>query len=329
MKAKKFSYSKINTYKSCAWKYKLIYEDGHFINSESLASELGTTVHFIEEQIASAFKAGKKPDYDKLKDDLMNINIPKTSPQDVDGGIFGMNILKEKYKDEYFETDNEGKSYHTKIQDYLNHGIYRIENYLKENPDLEVYDMEKFFSIDFEGHVFSGFIDRIFHNTKTGEYIIEDIKTKGKPFSQEDLETPLQFVIYVLALKDVLNVPEEKIICAYDLPFCNMKQGANTPGYIERGVALLKSYLENIGAKHFRPHPTPLCHWCQFCPTNKDQPEEGKNLCPYYSLWTRENKTREVSHKWRGMAYHDQIMLDEINKSQIAQKIDKKDDLDF
>lgn len=239
LKKQKFSYSKLNTYESCGWKYLLTYVQGHYTFTDSLASELGTVLHFVEETIAKKIKNGEVLDYDELKDMFQNINIPKTSPTDLDGGIFGINILKEKYKKEFYEVDDNGESYYNKTMNYLSTGIYRLEKYLKENPDLEVFDMEKFFKIDYKGQILSGFIDRIFHNKVTDEYIIEDIKTKGKPFKDSELTTPLQFVVYTLAMQNAVGVPPEKISCVYDLPFCNLKQSAGTKGYLNRGIKKL------------------------------------------------------------------------------------------
>ena len=190
-KKPKFSYSKLNTYESCGFKYNLVYNEGHYVYSDSLASELGTLLHWTEENIARALKAGDKPDYEKLKYDFENVNIPKESPRDLKGGIYGTNILKEKYKEDFYRPNAEGVSYFTKVADYLTYGIYRLEKYLEENPDLLIFDMEKYFSVEYEGHVLSGYIDRIFYNTETAEYIVEDIKTREKPFSDQDLITPM------------------------------------------------------------------------------------------------------------------------------------------
>lgn len=310
----KYSYSRINVYNSCGWKYRLSYLEGHFINVDSLAADLGTTLHFIEENIARSLKDHEEIDYEQLKEDFFNINIPKTSPYDTKGGIYGINILKEKYKEEFYKPDDNGVSYNTKVEDYINFGIYRLENYIKENPGLEVYDMEKFFSVDYNGYILSGFIDRIFYNKNTGKYIVEDIKTKGKLFKDDELTTPLQFVVYVYALHSVLDVPYENIECYYDLPFCQTKQKAGTEGFMDRGIKKLNEIFSGISSDDFKPHPSPLCYWCNFSPTNPNQPEEGKNLCPYYSLWTRESKTHAVSHRWRGMENHDSIMAHELKK---------------
>jgi len=315
-KPQKFSYSKMNCYESCGWKYYLNYVENHFIFSDSLSSELGTLVHFIEQSIFDSIKLGEIINYEKLKEDFYNINIPKKSKFDTDGGIFGINILKEKYKEEFYKADNDGKSYFSKTLDYINYGIYRLEKYLKDNPDLEPFEAEKAFSFEYRGYILSGFIDRIFHNKITDEYIIEDIKTKAKPFKDEELKTPLQLIIYIVGLNKTLDIPVEKISCAYDLPFLNIKQPAGTKGFVKRGITKINSIFDKIEAKDFTPNPTPLCHWCQFCPTNPEQPEEGKDLCPYYSLWTREFKTQEVANKWRGMEFHGLVLEEEKAKNE-------------
>lgn len=327
-KAPKFSYSKLNVFDSCGFKYKLTYVDGHYIFTDSLASELGTTLHFIEETIARTLKDGKAVDYDKLKDDFLNINIPKKDKYDLDGGIFGVNILKNKYKEEFYATDDQGKSYYTKCLDYLTYGIYRLEKYLKENPNLVVFDMEKFFSIEFQGNILSGYIDRIFYDKENDVYIIEDIKTKGKPFKDDELVTPLQFVIYAIALCDNLDLSPDQIKCAYDLPFLDKKQAAGTPGFIKRGTKKLEQIFSGISKEDYSPKPTPLCHWCQYCATNEDAPEEGKHLCPYHSLWTRENKTHNVANKWRGLNKHEELMK-KLEEEQSKTPAVQDSDIDF
>ena len=75
LKPTKYSYSKLNTYASCPWKYNLCYNEGHYIFTESIATLWGTLVHFIEENIGNALAAGEPVDYEKLKQDFVNINI--------------------------------------------------------------------------------------------------------------------------------------------------------------------------------------------------------------------------------------------------------------
>ena len=101
------------------------------------------------------------------------------------------------------------------------------------------------------------------------------------------------------------------VSCAYDLPILDRKQEAGSGNFIKRGKERLEHIFAGIDANDFEPHPSPLCAWCPFSPTNENQPEEGKNLCPYYSLWTRGNHTFKVAHKWEGMDRHPTIMKEE------------------
>ncbi len=325
----KFSYSKLNTFQSCGFKYKLTYVDGHYIYTDSLASELGSTLHKCEEYMFNELRFGRQIDYEKVKDMFLNIKIDKKDKFDTEGGIYGINILKEKYKEDFYKVDDNGQSYFTKTLDYLNFGMHRLEEYLKANPDLEPFDCEKYVCYNYNGHVIGGFIDRIFYNRKTGEYIIEDIKTKGKPFKDEELITPLQLVIYTIGLHECLDIPYDKISCVYDLPILGIRQSAGTKGYVARGKAKLEKIFDGIAKGDWTPSPTPLCHWCSYCPTNPEQTEEAKNLCPYYSLWTRENKTREVSHKWRGMEFIEEDLSDEIAKHSKSKPKKLTDEFDF
>lgn len=316
-KPAKFSHSKLNNYDGCPFRYKINYVDKHFIFSESIATDIGALLHAVEEKIFNSLKEKQPVDYDSLKDFFMNANIPKKDPFDPDGGIFGLNIIKEKYHEDFYAINDSGQSYASKTEDYLKYGIYRLENYLKENPDLEPVEAEKFFSFTYKDQILSGYIDRLFRNTKTGEYIIEDIKTKDHPFKEEDLATPLQFVIYSLALIECMDVPEDKITCAYDLPFLGIKQQGGTMGFITRGRKKLDKIFEGIESKDFTPNPNPTCYWCAFSATNPNQVEEAKGYCPYYSLWTPQNKTFQTAHKWLGMDKNDEVIEEERKKIEI------------
>lgn len=321
-KKSRFSYSKIDTYRSCGWKYYLTYQEGHYIFSENVTTEFGTLVHFIEQQIGIALMNGTPVNYAKLKDDFQNINIPKTSKYDRSGGIYGTNILKKRYPLEFLATDERGKSFATKAEDYLDYGIYRLEKWMQEHPTYKIFGLEQNFEVEFEGETFAGAIDRIFYDEERNAYLIEDIKTKDKPFRDEDLPTPLQFVVYTLALRSIINDPEAKIECQYDFPFCDLKQPAGTAGYMDRGTEKLRSLFSGIRKEEFAPGPSPLCAWCQFSPTNPNQPKEGEGLCPYHSLWTPGNRTHKVAAPWKGMAHHKEAV-------ERKETIKKELDIDF
>ena len=53
----RYSYSKISTYSQCRFKFKLKYLDKNFLFSANIATDFGSLVHSIEEDIAKAIQA--------------------------------------------------------------------------------------------------------------------------------------------------------------------------------------------------------------------------------------------------------------------------------
>lgn len=305
-KGEKFSYSKIGVFEQCKYKYKLIYRDKHFIPSDSVATEFGTLLHYIEEQmvkiLTTTFKLNLE-DYQNLIYLFQNADIHEGNEN-----ILGTEILKEKYKVEWNTPDKSGRTYEEKASYYITEGIYRLREFLRGNPNIEVLEAEKEFNFDYNGFIFHGFIDRVFRNVDTNEIYIEDIKTWSQPADDKDLVTPLQFVLYSLAAKEIYGVDEDKIKCFYDLPLCNLKQAAGTKGFIKRGCKKLDKLLAEIQEGGFEPSPSPLCHWCIFSHTYPDQPQEAKNLCPYFSHWTKLVKDFTVENEWMGEENHNRIL---------------------
>lgn len=327
-KLPKASYSKINTYDGCGWRYYLTYEQNYFFFGESLAADFGALIHYFEQKIFETLKKGEPVDYESIREEFKTINIVKKDRFDTEGGIYGTDVLLKKYGKDFYETDELGDSYLLKAEKYLNTGMYRLEDYLKENPDLYPWAAEFYFSVLFEGYCFSGHIDRIFYNEKTDRYIIEDIKTKSKPFKDKELVTPLQFAIYCMGMKEGLDIPYEKMSCRYDLPFLNMKQDAEK-GFINRGIAKLEKILKGIKEKDWTPKPSALCYYCPYCNANPGQPEGAEDLCPYYSLWTPEKRTQDVVSDWKGFDKHEEVMREFLKehgkKIQVKKVVDEFD----
>ena len=84
---KKSSYSSLNVYDQCPFKYYLQYVQKHYVYVDSLASDFGTLCHFILEHIGLDLKEGREPDYEKYKKDFKELNIPKKDAFDHDGGF--------------------------------------------------------------------------------------------------------------------------------------------------------------------------------------------------------------------------------------------------
>lgn len=313
----KYSYSKLETYEQCHYKFKLKYKDKKFISQSTPATAFGSLVHKVFECITAQIIAGQKIDYDMMKEYFLNVNLPKRNKNDRDGDMFGTNILAKKYGYKWIELDKYGKSFAMKAENFLESGIYRLENYLKDNPNLQLIAAELPFKFTYRDYEFHGFIDRVLKDKTNGQYVIHDLKTSSEAYDDSKCVTPLQFVVYVQALKQMYGEDTE-VDCFYEFPIAEEIKHAGTKGYIERGMKKINSLLDSIEDNNYVPHPTPLCYWCEFCNNNPDQPEQGKNECPYFSLWKPEARSFATKLPWISMEMDEMqrkklIMLDNLS----------------
>ena len=302
----RFSYSKLNQYITCPFAYYNKYVKGMFYDKPTVATEFGVLVHKIEEMITNTLLRGESVDYDFLKNFFVTADIPKTSPYDRDGGVYGTEVLKKRYSKDWLSFDNKtGKSYAAKASEYLATGIYRQEKFLKAHPELELVGAEIEFKYVYRDYLFYGFIDRLFRYKEDHKhFVVHDIKTKDKPFADKELVTPLQFVVYSEAIKEQYGA-DVIVECVYDLPIANIQQNGGTKGFVARGIKKINSVIDAIEAEDFTPCPSALCYWCAYSNTNPAQPPEAKNTCPYYSLWNPKSKNYSVKFAWEGMDKHE------------------------
>lgn len=360
-KLQKMSYSKLSTmdkkHGGCPYKYKLVYIDNHFIDAPAIATEFGTLIHFVEEMMGKDIMANDNEplfmmDYQKYSnlvlDGYHNVElVGKYTQKEADSynekhnlkpgdekfkttesdkykieHVAGAKELQEKFRDDWFKEDKSGMTYADKVASYLSKGIYRLRDYMVANPDLEIIGLEKEFNLVYDDYLFHGFIDRIFRDKATGEILIEDIKTYSKPLENKDLKTPLQFVFYTLAAREMFKT--EHIRCSYEMPLISCKQDAGSSGYIDRGRKKINELLHEIEIKNFEPNPSPLCHWCIFSHTYPNQPDSAKNLCPYFSHWTKTNKDFSVENHWMGEGNH-QAILEAFTSKNLRRQQPSKD----
>jgi hypothetical protein len=285
----RYSYSKISTYSSCRFKFKLKYLDKNFLYSANIATDFGTLIHETEERIAIALQAGEAVDYITLKNNF----------------IIKSRKLAQKYPTEFFAKDKSDRTYREKVYLYLDTAIYRLENFLKQNPNLMIIGIEQKFEYDYDGvHSFNGSIDRAFLDTATGEILIQDIKTWPVPAQDNELKAPLQFAIYVMAAQQLWDTPFDKIKCEYDLPLCDTVQPALSNNVVEEGRIVLDKLFKGIHNEDFKPTVSALCHWCEFNPLTNPQILNTKPeaVCPYFSTWQKSgDNVRDTLISWQGL----------------------------
>ena len=307
----RFSYSRLEQYNNCPYAYNLKYNEGHYISTDSVAAPFGSLCHKIIEQTCAMIKNGRPINYESLKRDFIEMNIPKRNKYDRTGDLFGTKILEQRYQKEWHDsfTPKGHKSYEMRAKEFLETGIYMFPKYCEEHPELEIVGAEIGFEFEYRGYVFMGFIDRVMKVKGKDSYIIFDIKTKDSPFPDKELVTPLQHVIYCRALRGMYGEDIE-INCYYELPFVDggIWQHAGTKGFESRGMKKIDKLLDGIEAGDWHSSPSKLCWWCPF--RKKENTPLENCLCPYYSLYNGETKAEcyEVKNQWRGMEHHEEVM---------------------
>ena len=128
----KFSYSKISCYKQCGFKYLIKYKEKNHIYSANIATDFGSLIHSIEEDIATSIQSEQPINYTKLKNKF----------------IIESRKIAQKYPTDFFSQDKSGRTYQEKMYIYLDSAIYRLENYLKCHPELRIIGIEQKFDYD-------------------------------------------------------------------------------------------------------------------------------------------------------------------------------------
>lgn len=294
----KFSFSKLNTFNQCPFKYKLVYIDKNFIFTSNLSTEFGTLIHYIQCEIGKCLKNNQSVDYTYFKNLFYTLN-------DEQNNVYGINKLIEKYGEEAYYKKSNNLSFKEKEEIFLSTGIYSLENILMVNPSYEIVDVELKFEFPFNDYIFTGAIDRLLYDKNTHTYIIQDIKTYTKKETIQDDKHLLQFVVYMFAVKHLYK-DADNILMQYDLTLLDEIQ--NIQLYNNEGTFVLLDLLKKVEISDYHPIPSPLCHWCPFCETFPNQPKQAKNKCFYYSLWKPEDKTRKVKHYWEGLKKHNEYI---------------------
>lgn len=285
----RFSYSRLSTFIQCPMKYKLKYIEGNYEQADAIHLDMGNILHKSLEIKYRKMIEGEAIDYNILKGIIEN-GIAEETEKDKGNFLLGVKQIKEKFGNEIFLEVNEksGLSYNDKMSIFYEY----LENDNLED-DWKPYAVEQSFEFEFDNRViFTGFIDRIDVNSN-GEYRVVDYKSSNKVFSDKDLVTPLQMVIYALACEELLGkVP---IQFQYDMVLLGEKQQACTKGYYDRGAKKIKKVLDEVEwcqvTGDYVPKPTPLCYYCEFSESNPNAQWFTQGLCDYNSLWTPENRT--------------------------------------
>ena len=306
-----YSHSKLEVFENCPYRYALQYEQGKRSSETTLALELGTICHRVYEIASQMWKNGLI-NYEDLKF-LLEYG-------DTDEKISGIKDLSKKYFEEWYEPDSEGHTYKWKM-DQFDKGLHEYISSFSYNgwiPFKEEYDFEFVFN---DRAIIHGFIDAILINAE-GDMKTIDFKTSKKPFPDNKIPTSQQFSIYCMGMLNAFG--KLPVQCDYKFILLNQEQNALTSGFGKRIVKRLNNVMNKIDKNKkediYVPTPSPLCHWCSYCPTNSNA-VQYKNECEYYSLWTPTEKNWDVNKRFNVLDIKNDKHDNNINDSNGKRKL--------
>ena len=300
------SYSGLDLFCNCQYRYQQQKIEKKYSTSSTIALDLGNILHKGMEMKGIYLMNEQPVDYENIYDVVMN-GCDEISEK-TRNHLPGVNEIKEKYVSDWIASmeDTENMSYQEKINLYLD---YVLPNRMGD-PEWSIKGTEVEFSFVYdERAIIHGFIDRI--DTRVDEngnelLKVVDYKSSKKAYDDRKIKTPLQMVVYDLAclhLYGIIPVEHEYDFILLDQQL-GTENGVCSKGYLKRGLKKIDGVLDKIdGAakeNEYPPSPTPLCYWCPFPPKSHspNADDEWAGTCPYYSLWTPDNKVFKVNQEY-------------------------------
>ncbi|MDR1928652.1 MAG: PD-(D/E)XK nuclease family protein [Endomicrobium sp.] len=224
----KISYSRINTYLFCPYKYKFVYLD----NIRTPANPDVTFGHIIHKSLEKFHYNNK----------------------------YSRNILFTCYNNSW---RNDGFISSQQIFEYYKRGERLLENYYKTfcKSKTEILYVEKAFNTNIREYKFIGIIDRIDKHID-GAYEIIDYKTHLKIWNQEKIDKDLQLSLYAYAYKNIFGFYPDKI-SIYFLSWDEKIYTKRSEKMILDAMNVAIEAAKNIISENFKPD-TSKCTICDF-----------------------------------------------------------------
>lgn len=234
------SYSRVNTYRTCPWKYKLVYEDGLHTPPNPFIS-LGLSIH-------------------RALDDFHKRNGAS------------LDELLESYNQAWV---NEGFLSPQQTQEFYERGQRMLEDYWKRSAGRasEILCLEKEFSFRLGKNTLRGIIDRIDRHPD-GAIEIIDYKTHAELWTQEKVDSDLQLSLYALACRRMLGKMPATVSYYFLARDCKMST-RRTERQMDEAVQLVTATAEKIKDREFTPNRA-HCSRCDFRKTCNHSTASGK-----------------------------------------------------
>ncbi len=251
IKKERLSYSKIDCYKQCPFKYKKIHIDKDVPFKESIAVRYGQFLHGILEDLGKAIKDNDNEFPDNVNDIVSKSWKKYKSAQKIFDGA----LIKEAVDI-----------------------IHNVGKKFRATPDEKIVEVEKSFKMDLDDKYYiQGKIDQVL---KVGDrYLIRDYKTNAD--TKYLLADQLQLKIYAMAYSRLNNIPADKIDCSYLMLRidCQEPKSSFEQKDIDETEIYLKTIIREMEVSRstgtYKCVTGGLCPWCpvfENCPTASKNP---------------------------------------------------------
>jgi hypothetical protein len=204
---KSISYSQLSMFLSCPKKWALQYRDGHKIPSFSINMTFGTAVHETLQNYLSVMynESGVKADA---------INIEE--------------YFEERFRENYAKGYKDNKNVHfsnpKEMREFYEDGLAILDFIKKKRGDY--FSIKEWHLVGIEVPIviapnkshnnvlFNGFIDLVLFHEPTEKFVIYDIKTSGRGWSDKEKKDEVkqfQILLYKQKFSEQFGVPEENI----------------------------------------------------------------------------------------------------------------------
>ena len=251
------SYSQIDTFLTCNWKWYHTYVEGNRSTEKQESLELGTKIHELFESLLN-----KKKNHETLE------------LSEIDEGW-----RKDIYEGEIpFANDENQQIAFDQHIDTIHKFINHESEFSKMVDDQEIESVEeKFwfpfplgFSVNINGDIFdtvhlNGAIDLEISDFD-GKITLIDHKSGKKKFDKKKLEHNMQFPIYVLyKLQQKKNVPSYKCFYHFTRLGSELQEVVITQERLDKTVEELREiFYAMYRGDSYKQKCTALCPWCSF-----------------------------------------------------------------
>jgi len=285
---KSISYSQLSMYLSCPKKWALQYRDGHKVPSFSINMTFGTALHETLQNYLSVMynESGVKAD---------DINIEE--------------YFEEKFRENYAKGYNDNKNVHysnpKEMREFYEDGIAILDFIKKKRGDY--FSIKEWHLVGIEVPIimapnkshnnvlFNGFIDLVLFHEPTEKFVIYDIKTSGRGWSDKEKKDEVkqfQILLYKSFFSEQFGVDIENIDVEFfivkrkiweesEYPQKRVQQfvPANGKTKVKKSKAALDKFIEEVfnldGSYKSTDHQaTPSKSNCLYC-----QYKDKKEFC--------------------------------------------------